>query len=43
MSMPPHGDSPPPVPTDAAQRGLRHWTVISVAAAVLILVFLLSR
>jgi len=46
MTMPPSGpsgDPPPPVPSAAAQRGFRHWTVIGVGAAVLILVFLASR
>ena len=38
--------SPPPLPTAApaaAQRGYRHWLVIGVGAAVLILIFLASR
>jgi len=46
MTMPPSGpsgDPPPPVPSAAAQRGFRHWTVIGVGAVVLILVFLASR
>jgi uncharacterized protein len=36
---------PPPVmaPSAAVQRGYRHWTVIGVSAAVLILIFLASR
>ncbi|MFZ5781558.1 MAG: SRPBCC family protein [Pseudomonadota bacterium] len=36
---------PPPVmaPPAAVQRGYRHWTVIGIGAAVLILVFLASR
>ena len=34
---------PPPLPPAAAERGLRHWTVIGVGAAVLILIFLASR
>ena len=41
MVMP--NDPPPPVPREAAERGLKHWTVIGIGAAVLILVFLLSR
>ena len=41
MVMP--NDPPPLVPADAAQRGMKHWTIIGVGAAVLILVFLLSR
>jgi hypothetical protein len=36
-------DDPPPLPTAAARRGYRHWTIIGVGAAVLIVVFLLSR
>jgi hypothetical protein len=39
MTMPPldpSGHPPPPVPSAAAQRGFRHWTV-------LILIFLASR
>jgi hypothetical protein len=43
MSVPPQGEPPPPVPSDAAERGRRHWMVIGIGAAVLILVFLLSR
>jgi uncharacterized protein len=35
--------SPPSPPPAAAQRGYRHWLVIGVAAAVLILIFLASR
>jgi len=31
------------MPSAAAQRGYRHWTVIGVGAVVLILVFLASR
>jgi hypothetical protein len=27
----------------AAQRGYRHWTIIGIGAAVLIIVFLVSR
>ena len=41
--MAPPDDPPPPVPADAAQRGMKHWTIIGAGAAVLILVFLLSR
>lgn len=41
MVMP--DDPPPPVPSAAAERGKRDWTVIGVGAAVLILVFLISR
>jgi hypothetical protein len=41
------GDPPPPVlapiPQDAVQRGMKHWTIILVGAAVLILVFVISR
>jgi len=29
--------------TAAAQRGYRHWTIIGIGAAVLIIVFLVSR
>jgi uncharacterized protein len=36
-------DPPPSVPPAAAQRGYRHWTVIGIGAAVLIIVFLVSR
>jgi hypothetical protein len=36
-------DPPPPVSPAAAQRGYRHWTIIGVGAAVLVIVFLLSR
>ena len=35
--------APPPSPPAAAERGLRHWTVIGIGAAVLILIFLASR
>ena len=38
MVMP--NDPPPP---EAAQRGMKHWTVIGVGAAILILIFLISR
>ncbi|WP_296380049.1 hypothetical protein [Reyranella sp.] len=38
----PH-DPPPPVPQDAVQRGMKHWTMIGVGAVILILVFLVSR
>ena len=41
MTMP--GDPPPPVPADAVQRGMKHWTIIGVGAAILIIVFLISR
>ena len=37
------GDPPPPVPADAARRGMKHWTIIGVGAAILIIVFLISR
>lgn len=42
---PPASDvvSPPSPPPAAAQRGYRHWLVIGVSAAVLILIFLASR
>jgi hypothetical protein len=33
----------PPVPSAAAQRGFRHWTIIGIVTAVFILVFLLRR
>ncbi len=33
----------PVPPSDAVQRGYRHWTVIGIGAAVLILIFLASR
>ena len=36
-------DLRPPNPTMAAQRGYRHWTIIGLGAAILILVFLFSR
>ena len=35
--------SPPSPPPAAAQRGYRHWLVIGVGAAILILIFLASR
>jgi carbon monoxide dehydrogenase subunit G len=35
--------SPPSPPPAAAQRGYRHWVVIGIGAAVLILIFLASR
>jgi carbon monoxide dehydrogenase subunit G len=34
---------PPGAASAAAQRGLRHWTVIGIGAAVLIVIFLASR
>jgi uncharacterized protein len=37
------GDPPPPAPSAAAQRGFRHWTIIGIGAALLIIVFLLRR
>lgn len=43
---PPAVEAPPAVaapPTAAAQRGYRHWLVIGIGAAVLILIFLASR
>jgi hypothetical protein len=40
MSSP---DPVPPAPSAAAQRGYRHWTIIGIVTAVLILVFLLRR
>jgi hypothetical protein len=36
-------DPSPPVPSAAAQRGYRHWTIIGIVVAVLIVVFLLRR
>ena len=41
MVMP--NDPPPPVPQEAAQCGMKHWTIIGVGAAILIIVFLVSR
>ena len=41
MVMP--NDPPPPVSRESTERGMKHWTVIAVGAAILILVFLLSR
>jgi uncharacterized protein len=35
--------APPPAPSAAAQRGYKHWLVIGIGAAVLILIFLASR
>ena len=35
--------SPPPPPPAAVQRGYRHWLVIGIGAAVLIVIFLASR
>ena len=40
---PPAAVASPPPPAAAAQRGYRHWLVIGVGAAVLILIFLASR
>ena len=40
---PPVPVSPPSPPPAAAQRGYRHWLVIGIGAAVLILIFLASR
>ena len=31
------------VPRDSAERGMKHWTVIGIGAAILIIVFLISR
>ncbi|WP_428660772.1 hypothetical protein [Reyranella sp.] len=36
-------DPPPPVPAAAAERGMRHWTIIGIGAAILVIVFLISR
>ena len=43
--VPPAPDTlaPPSPPAAAAQRGYRHWLVIGIGAAVLILIFLASR
>jgi hypothetical protein len=43
MTTQPPGDTPPPVSSAAAQRGFRHWTIIGIGAALLIIVFLLRR
>jgi hypothetical protein len=43
MSSPDPAPPAPPAPSAAAQRGYRHWTIIGVATAALILVFLLRR
>jgi hypothetical protein len=32
-----------PAPAAASQRGFRHWTIIAIVVAVLIVVFLLRR
>jgi uncharacterized protein len=40
MSSP---DPAQPPPSAAAQRGFRHWTIIGIVTAILILVFLLRR
>ena len=42
MTVLPPND-PPAVSPAAVQRGYRHWTIIGIGAAVLILVFLISR
>jgi len=39
----PDDPPPPPAPSAAAQRGFRHWTIIGIGAAFLIIVFLLRR
>jgi len=39
----PSSSVPPVPPSDAVQRGYRHWTVIGIGAAVLILIFVASR
>lgn len=39
----PSSSSLPMPPSDAVKRGYRHWTVIGIGAAVLILIFLASR
>ena len=41
MAMP--SAPPPPVPRESAERGMKHWTIIGVGAAILIIVFLISR
>jgi uncharacterized protein len=43
MTVPTPNDPVPPVSPAAAQRGYRHWTIIGIGAAVLIIVFLVSR
>jgi hypothetical protein len=43
MTVLPPKDPLPPVSPAAAQRGYRHWTIIGIGAAVLIIVFLVSR
>jgi uncharacterized protein len=43
MTVLPPKDPAPPVSPAAAQRGYRHWTIIGIGAAVLIIVFLVSR
>jgi hypothetical protein len=34
---------PPRDPAASAQRGFKHWTIIGIGAAVLVVVFLLRR
>ncbi len=36
-------DPPSPVPPAVVQRGMKHWTIIGVGAAILIIVFLICR
>jgi hypothetical protein len=43
MSSPDPASPAPPAPSAAAQRGFRHWTIIGIVTALLILVFLLRR
>jgi uncharacterized protein len=43
MTVLPPKYPPPPVSPAAVQRGYRHWTIIGIGAAVLIIVFLVSR
>jgi uncharacterized protein len=43
MSSPDPVAPAPPTPSAAAQRGFRHWMLIGVVTAVLVLVFLLRR